>query len=42
LSYEKNEDELIASDASDVKAHFEKTKKEIEANRNHKKPYSSY
>ena len=33
LSYEKSDEELIASTASDVKAHFEKTKKEIEAKR---------
>ena len=30
---------LIASVASDVKAHFKKTKKEIEAKRNPEKPY---
>lgn len=39
MSYKKNEEELIASVASDVKAHFEKTKKEREAKRNPKKPY---
>jgi len=39
LSYEKTDEELIASVASDVKAHFEKTKKEFEAKCNPEKPY---
>ena len=39
MSYENSDEELIASVASDVKAHFEKTKKEIEAKRNPKNPY---
>jgi len=39
LSYEKSDEELIASVASDVKAHFEKTKKEIEAKWNLEKSY---
>jgi len=39
LSYEKSDEELIASVASDVKAHFEKSKKEIEAKRNPEKSY---
>jgi len=39
LSYEKSDEELIASVASNVKAHFEKTKKEIEAKWNPEKPY---
>ena len=39
LPYEKTDEEIIASVASDVKAHFEKCKKEFEAKRNPKKPY---
>jgi len=39
LSYEKRDEELIASIASDVQAHFGKTKKEIKAKWNPKKPY---
>jgi len=39
LSYKKTDEELIASVASDVKAHFEKTKKEFEAKWTPEKPY---
>jgi len=39
LPYEKTDEEIIASVASDVKAHFEKCKNEFEAKRNPKKPY---
>ena len=39
MSYEKIDEELIASVTSDVKAHFEKCKKEFEAKRNPEKPY---
>ena len=39
MSYEKSDEELIASVASDVKAHFEKTTKEIETKQNPEKPY---
>jgi len=39
LPYEKTDEEIIASVASDVKAHFEKCKKEFEVKRNSEKPY---
>jgi len=39
LPYEKTDEEIIASVASDVKAHFENCKKEFEMKRNPKKPY---
>jgi len=42
LSYEKTDEELIASVASDVKAHFEKTKKEFEVKWNLKSHTSTY
>jgi len=39
LPYEKTEEEITASVASDVKAHFAKCRKEFEAKRNPGKPY---
>ena len=39
LPYEKTDEEIIASVASDVKAHFEKCKKEFEAKQNPEKTY---
>ena len=39
LSYEKTQEELDASVASDVKAHFEKVKRDSQAKRNPKPPY---
>jgi len=39
LPYEKTDKEIIASVASDMKAHFEKCKKEFEAKQNPEKPY---